>query len=61
MLGLVQNKGKETCKVSLTKETERIFWMQDLIELKSMHPLSPVCICNLASLVHFEDVENPPF
>ena len=38
MLGLVHNKGKETHKAFLTKET----WMQDLMEPKSMHPLNPV-------------------
>ena len=57
MLGLVQNKDKETCKVSLTKETKQTFWMEEL-ELKSVHPSNPVCIRNLAFLVCFEDGEN---
>ena len=59
-MGLVQNKGKETRKVSLTKETKQIFWMQDLMELKGMHPSNPVCTCNLGSVKCFEDSANPP-
>ena len=59
-LALVQNKGKENRNVSLTKETEQIFWMQDLMELKSMHPSNPVCTCNLPSLECFKDSANTP-
>ena len=60
MLGLVQNKGKETRKVSQIKETEQVFWMQDLMELKSMHPSNQVWACNLPSLQCLEDGANPP-
>ena len=60
VLGLVQNKGKVALKVSLTKETEQTFWIQDLMELKSMHLANPVCSCNLPSLECFEDSANPP-
>ena len=42
MLGLVHSKGKETHKAFLTKEAAQIFWMQDLMEPKSMHPSNPV-------------------
>ena len=55
VLGLVQNKGKKTRRVPLIKETKKIFWMQDLMELKSMHPSSPVFTCNLPFLECFED------
>ena len=60
MLSVVQNKGNGTRKASLTKETAQIFWMQDLMELKSMHPSNPVFTCNLPSLECFEDSANPP-
>ena len=60
MLGLVQNKGKETCKASLTKETAQIFWMQDLMELQSMCPSNPVFTYNLPSLECFKDSANLP-
>ena len=51
---------QETRKASLTKETAQIFWMQDLIELKSMHLLNPVCTCNLPSLDCFEGSASLP-
>ena len=60
VVGLDQNKGKETRKISMNKETKQNFWMQDLIELKSMHPSNPVCTCNSSSLECFEDSANPP-
>ena len=60
MLVLVQLKDKETRKVSLTKETTQIFWMQDLMELNSMHPSNPVCTCNLPSLECFDNGANSP-
>ena len=60
LLGQVQNKGKETRKVYLAKEIEQTFWMQDLMELKSMSPSNEVCTCNVPSLECFEDSANPP-
>ena len=50
MLGVVQNKEKEIRKASLIKETAQVFWMQDLIELKYMHPSNPAGTCNLSYL-----------
>ena len=61
MLGLAQNKDKKTRKASLSEETAQVFWMQDLMELKRMHPSNPVCTCNLSSLECFEDSANPPY
>ena len=55
MLDLVQNKGKETRKVSLTKEIEQIFWMQDLMKLKSIQVQLAI-----SSIERFEDSANPP-
>ena len=55
MLGLVQNKGKETRKVSLNKEIEQIFWMQDLMKLKSIQVQLAI-----SSIERFEDSANPP-
>ena len=49
-MDLVQIKVKETRKAFLTKETGQTFWIQDVIELRSMHPLNTVCTCNLSSL-----------
>ena len=57
---LVQNKDKETRKVSLAKETAQIFWMQDSMKLKSMHPSNSVCKYNLPSLECFKGSANSP-
>ena len=60
MLGLLQKKDKETFTVSPTKETAKTFWIQDLMELKSMHSSDPVCTCNLPSLECFKDSAKLP-
>ena len=46
-------------KVSLNKEIEQIFWVQDLRKLQNMHPSNPVCTCNLLFLECFQDSGNP--
>ena len=61
MLGLVQNKGEQNCEASLTKETAQIFWMQDLMKLKSMHlqiQFAHVITCNVSKTVKTPHLEG---
>ena len=42
-----QRQRKKLVKLPWPRKPKQTFWIQDLMELKSMHPSDGVCTCNL--------------